>query len=496
MGFDGPSPEVGTALRKMSIWGARGGQRRRLQWYLLAAAVVVALCIVTLMLVDLGAYRARIEALASEALGMEVSVEGPISLGVLPSLHVAVSGVRVDNSGTRVAIVDEARLQLGLTALLQGRVQVTRVGLAGSQFQLVRDGAGRLNVQAAAAPEGAAGPADPPALMVSDASLRYQDRATGLDITARGCDVSVPTLRPARGDAPEITKRLEIAGELRCDAVQWRDLTLSSLRIGVSGEQGRYELRPITADVFGGRGNGHLEVELTGQAPQYRLEYRITRVGLRELLRTLAPDARAEGRIDFSADLSMRGRTLDALERSVEGSVSITGEDLVLHGIDLDKRLAEYGSTQEFDLVDAGAVLVMGPAGVALTKGYDYAGLFRGGGGTTRIRDLVSEWHVSDGVARARDVATATDENRIAARGSADFASRRIDGLTVAVVNTRGCAVMKQQVAGSFSDPKFAETSVVKSVVGPVVDIFRKGIDKVSGGDCEVFYEGSVPPPS
>lgn len=479
----------------MGVRRAKGGQRRRLRWYLLIAAALVVLSVVALALVDLGAYRARIEALASGALGMEVSVEGPISLGVLPSLHVAVGGVRVDNAGTRVAAVDEARVHLGLSALLRGRVQVTRVGLLGPRLDLVRDRAGRLNVQAAGTPGAAAGPADPPALTAADAALRYRDRATGLDITARGCDVSLPTLRPAGGGAPEAGQRLEIAGDLRCDAVRWRGLALSGVHIGVSGKQGRYELRPVTAGAFGGRGSGRLEVDVSGQAPQYRLEYELTRFNLQELLRTLAPDARAEGRMDFSARVSARGRTLDALERSAEGSVSLTGEDLVLHGIDLDERLAGYRSTQEFDLVDAGAVLVMGPAGMALTKGYDFAGLFRGGGGTTRIRSLVSDWRVDDGMARAGDVAMATDDNRIAASGSANFVSRRIDGLTVAVVNTSGCAVMEQQVAGPFSEPKFTETSVVKSVVGPVVDIFKKGIDKVTGGDCEVFYEGSVAAP-
>jgi len=68
-----------------------------------------------------------------------------------------------------------------------------------------------------------------------------------------------------------------------------------------------------------------------------------------------------------------------------------------------------------------------GPLGLAVTKGYNFARIFQGTERTTSIRTLVSEWQSEHGVAQARDVAMATQENRIALIGGLDFVSGRYD---------------------------------------------------------------------
>ena len=59
-------------------------------------------------------------------------------------------------------------------------------------------------------------------------------------------------------------------------------------------------------------------------------------------------------------------------------------------------------SSQNFNLVDVGALFFAGPLGLAVTKGFNFASIFQSSGGSSQIRTLVSEWHIERGVAQAQ----------------------------------------------------------------------------------------------
>src|SRR4030065_897325 len=107
------------------------------------------------------------------------------------------------------------------------------------------------------------------------------------------------------------------------------------------------------------------------------------------------------------------------------GEVSLGGETLPLDGVALDRKVSRFEASQSFNLVDVGAFFIAGPFAPLITKGYDFASLFRGSGGSTTIRALVSDWQVEDGLARAKDEALPTKKNRIAPKGSLEFVTER-----------------------------------------------------------------------
>jgi AsmA protein len=192
--------------------------------------------------------------------------------------------------------------------------------------------------------------------------------------------------------------------------------------------------------------------------------------------------------------LSLRGKTTDALKRSVEGEASLHGEDLRLAIGDLDKKFARYESSQSFNLVDVGAFFFIGPLGVGITKGYDFARIFEGSGGSTTISRLVSGWQIEHGVAHATDVAMATPKNRVALKGGLDFVIGRYDDVTVALIDTKGCARVQQKIHGPFRQPQVEKPNVLRSLAGPTAKLIRQA-KELFGGSCEVFYAGSVVAP-
>ncbi|HEU4333320.1 MAG TPA: AsmA family protein, partial [Candidatus Eisenbacteria bacterium] len=198
----------------------------------------------------------------------------------------------------------------------------------------------------------------------------------------------------------------------------------------------------------------------------------------------------------FSMDLSMRGERWDRMVESAAGELSLRGRDLKLLSHDLDGAISRFEASQNFNFVDVGAVFLTGPLGLAVTKGYSFASLFQGTGGTTNLGTVVSDWTVARGVVRAKDVAMTTAENRLAVQGGLDFVGRRFDDLTLAVVDEEGCSKLRQTIRGSFEKPDVDKPHVLTSLAGPLVSALKKATDLLPTGPCDVFYSGSVKHPN
>ena len=89
----------------------------------------------------------------------------------------------------------------------------------------------------------------------------------------------------------------------------------------------------------------------------------------------------------------------------------------------------------------------------------------------------------------------ATAENRVAIRGGLDFVNEQFKDVTVALIDTEGCATVEQSIRGPFRKPVVAQPSVLKSLSGPLQTLYEMGRDLFPGGECEVVYTGLVASP-
>jgi hypothetical protein len=92
-------------------------------------------------------------------------------------------------------------------------------------------------------------------------------------------------------------------------------------------------------------------------------------------------------------------------------------------------------------------------------------------------------------------VAMATRENRLALKGSFNFVNERFDDVTIALIDSRGCAKVKQKIRVSFRKPVVEKPSTLESLAGPALNLYNKARAFFPGGKCKVFYTGSVPAP-
>ena len=251
----------------------------------------------------------------------------------------------------------------------------------------------------------------------------------------------------------------------------------------------------VTGRLLDGEFAGWMKNDFAGAHPHHSLELELADFQIERFIKTFREEKGAEGTATFITQLNTSGKSSSEMVAGLNGQAAITGTDIILYGLNIDEQLANYESTQQFQLVDAAAFFVAGPLGIAITRGYGFASLFAHTGGQTRIRELVSKWDFSDGVAKARDVAFSTAKSRIALEGGIDYANSQFQDMRVAVVDPEGCAVVEQAIQGAFQNPRVDTPNFLKVLAGPFMDIIEQGVGLFTEKECDPFYTGRVTPP-
>ena len=460
-----------------------------------AVILLVILMVTAFFYVRARVSRPMIEAAASEALGMEVSVGGGVAAGIFPKLHVTLEDVQIRNRGASIVAAKEARISIDYFPLLWREVRVGRIALSQAAISIERTPDGTYNFEKRVAPVASLPALDMASVTVSDGTLNYANRQSGDIYEARHCDLDLRSLQLQPDAGQGLMRRLSVAAEVDCDEVQRNNVIASGLKFSANAGGGVFLLKPITMQLFGAQGYGAIEANYTKATPLHHVHISLPLFHIEEFFRTQSPRKIARGQMVFEAELTMQGMTVDEMRRTMAGRMSLRGKELTLEGTDLDEAFSQYAASQKFNLVDGGAFFFAGPLGLAVTKGYDFAGIFMGSGGSSEIHTLVSDWRVEQGVANAEDVAFATNKNRMALQGGLDFANERFVDVTTALIDAKGCAQVKQKIHGTFQKPVVEQPSFLEAIAGPAVKLLKKARDIFPGGECEVFYAGSVAPP-
>ncbi|MEJ2691421.1 MAG: AsmA family protein [Deltaproteobacteria bacterium] len=431
-----------------------------------------------LLFVNANAFKARLETAASNALGMEVKVDGRMGFGFAPGLFVTLKDVHIRNRGADVASAGEARLGIDLLPLLKKDVRVETISLQHPRISIERNRAGQFNFERLEAAEKTLSAKGFSRVSLAGGTFLYADQQSGEGFEALDCDLEVRHLRFSGGRSKDLMRNLSFTAELACGEIRKKDFKVSGLKVSAAGKKGDFDLQPVTMRIFGAQGTGSVHADFSGRVPRYSVHYALPQFHIEEFFKSLSPQKVAAGTMDFTAQLSLQGTTLKTMRQSLTGRISLRGRNLTLRGRDLDQDLSRYEASQHFNLVDVGAFFFAGPLGLVVTKGYNFAGLLQGSEGSSEIRTLVSDWKVENGVARAQDVALATKEHRVALKGGLDFVNQRFDDVTVALIDDQGCAKVRQRILGSFQKPVVEKPSLLSTLTGPAMKLLKKGMVK------------------
>jgi uncharacterized protein involved in outer membrane biogenesis len=448
-----------------------------------------------LLFLDVDSYKPQLETAASETLGMETRIGGDLGIRLFPRLQITLEEVRLANQGTDVVTIKEARLGIGLLPLLAKRIDVRTLTLVQPKFFIERDRAGNFNFERPEAAGGRLPGLDYSRIAITEGTFQFADQPSGASLEALDCSLTAGQLQLPGGNSADVLQTLSFKAGVVCGEIRTHDLTATDVRFSANGKHGIIDFDPVTLQLFSGRGSGSIHADFSGAVPDFEARYDLPKFRIEDFFKTLSPQKFAEGSMDFTANLTMQGRNWNEIKSSMAGKILLQGENLKIHGRDLDQEFDRFESSQNFNLVDVGAIFIAGPFGLLVTKGYNFASILQGPGGDSEIRYLKSDWQVDHGTAKAQDVALATREHRVALRGELDFVNEKFNDVTVALIDAEGCTKVRQTIRGKFQNPEVEQPSIFKALTGPVRKLIKLGRDLFPGGECEEFYAGSVAAP-
>ncbi len=461
-------------------------------------SLIVLLALFVWAFVNSGLFKSRIEDTVSRVLGMELKIEDQVRILLFPAPGLRLGTFHIRSNEAEWINASGLDLEIRLLPFLRGQVEIESIGLLEPTLQIERDSEGAYNFVPAHRPDGRGErrPLEIRHFRARDANLIFIDKTSGEEIQAQRCDWTASDFewRPA-GSNPSGLNLPDFQGQLSCRKIVYDVMEATELEAEVSVQDQQLKVSLVTATLFDGRLKARLKSDFSGSSPDHFLESELAEFRIERFMETFQQEHGAEGLLTFTMKLNYSGKTLSEMRTSLDGRAELSGTELLLYGLNLDEQLKRYRSTQRFNLVDVAAFFVAGPVGVAITRGYGFASLFVDTDQQTPIRELVSKWDIENGIARARDVALSTAENRVALAGSLDFVNLQFEDVRVAVIDAGGCAVVEQSIRGEFHDPEIEKPNFLVGLAGPLIDILERGVDLLKDTECEPFYTGQLVAP-
>lgn len=207
-------------------------------------------------------------------------------------------------------------------------------------------------------------------------------------------------------------KGLDANGKVQVGALQARGLKLAKVKADIKAANGRAEIGPHSAELYGGSVDGAITAQADGN--RVTVKEKLTSINIGPLLRDFAQQDRLEGRGNLALDVAALGPTVEAMKKALNGSARLDLKDGAIKGIDiagaLRKAKAKLGGEQA--------------QAASQTEKTDFS-------------EFSASFVIKNGVARNEDLDVKAPLFRITGSGDIDIGHSKIDYVTkVAVVGT------------------------------------------------------------
>ena len=473
---------------------------------LLAALGLTSLVVLTVLVYaarfDLNSWKSEIEAAASKATDMHVTIQGTLERKRWFPLTLVVHGLQFQNREEPVLTLENVECSsLELIPLMRGRLRMGTCTVDGFAIAIVQGADQHFNFERTTPrpPPPAGASSAPPVVFVSRLIVgggAYTFAERGRPAGAQIVGISADLHNFAIGRPPEgIRRAFSFKGELAWDTLHRDALTLTQLNSKVSAGGGHFLFDDLSLDAFGGKGTGTFAADTSDSTPRFELSLEVPRCRVEHLLEGLRMEPVIGGEAALAMHVRAAGRNKDELTQTLSGDVSLSGSHLQTHDLDLDKLIHKFDKTRGFSLIDLAAFFIAGPLGPIATKGHDFGRVYKQlGTGEGTLDRLVSTWRIDDGLAEAKDCALATKKNRVAFAGKIDLVHGVYQDAAIAVLDKGGCSRYTEKLSGSVGGERPIVKSTMRAIAGPFIGLSQK-IHHAFDPKCDVFYSGAVPQP-
>ncbi|WP_319381652.1 AsmA family protein [Thiomicrorhabdus sp.] len=223
----------------------------------------------------------------------------------------------------------------------------------------------------------------------------------------------------------ELLKSMTIDGTLKVGTLKVQQLEPKNILVTLKAKNGKWQLSPTQADLFGTRLSVQAGLDVSGKTPQYSAKVSAPKVPVGDVMLAFTGDDKLSGLGSVNTDLTTSGRKLSELKQNLNGSLASDLANGAVKGFNLAQSIREAKAKL------SGTTL---PATEEVPQ--------------TDFSELLAKLQITNGVAKIEALNALAPFMRISAEGKADLSKETMNVL----VNTKIVESDKGQGGKEFQD--------------------------------------------
>jgi AsmA protein len=134
-------------------------------------------------------------------------------------------------------------------------------------------------------------------------------------------------------------RNLDLSGTVKIGNLQARGLKVSNVDVGLKAANGRLDVAPLNAQLYGGSLAG--SANLIADGNHVKLDTALNNVSIQPLLKDLLDKDLLEGHGNVKLDVTTAGATMGGMKKQLGGSASLKLRDGAIKGINIAQRLRD-----------------------------------------------------------------------------------------------------------------------------------------------------------
>lgn len=279
----------------------------------------------------------------------------------------------------------------------------------------------------------------------SQAAYQFDVGIDNIDVDRYRSAEAKPASSPApKGQEEQVIdlsalKGVKAAGSLRVGALKAADIRASNVRLDVRIADGKAEITPLEARLYGGSVSGSITATASNPA-RFTINQRLTGVDVGPLLKdAMGKDAPIEGKGNVQFNLTSQGATMTQLTKSLNGTGRFDLRDGAVRGINIARTVRNAKSTLQNLTGNAAAQNGVGAADER-----------------TDFSELTASFTITNGILQNNDLSAKSPLLRMGGAGSVNLAEQSVD------------YVVKASVVSTLKGQDGAELDALKGLTIPV----------------------------
>jgi len=471
----------------------------------LSIVLFFSLSIVTFFLlikvIDFNEYKPKIHKAIKESTGYEVLIKGDIVLSLSP-VGIRIFDTEVINPQYRseapFATLESFDIALEIAPLLQKEIKIKYVSFGKLNLEIEKNKQGRLNYEvqntkpvvekkgkdtnATASKEYSIPLVNIKKIHFTEATLRYDDLASGLKLRAENVDMAISDI------SFDVLKQnklqaLFFKAEASADKLIFDTYSITKLSMNAEMKDAILSMENIKYTLFDSLMQGSSKLDLSAKTSKISLKSKIPELKLQSLSKALWGKELLEGSAVGEFKLSCSLGDMQTIKSTLGGFVFVSGENIVLKGYEIDKIISSFTEPKSTQLIG----FITGKSGME--------------GGESLLKHVVIKSDIGYSEAKLSDVALSSEKYRIAAKGALQIVEEKFLDLKVAILDTKGCASFEQTIVGTFKKPALkVDEATINTIANAALSLLGKSKKTTqeqpkTDENCAPFYEGLVKHP-